>query len=158
MSNTSAGDKRQPNNTGKYATGRINKAGAVTQDASKATLPQAKIAYYEKTTGHNVPQVFWDFLNSSASVRSGVATANKLLLDPWVFAMGLPISDAYWATVKIEGKQQDVLIQAFERRVLRLADEGVDMEEIGRRFRRRPETIRRVLALAELPRASRVET
>jgi len=49
-------------------------------------------------------------------------------------------------------------LRPFERRVLRLADEGVDMEEIGRRFRRRPETIRRVLALAELPRASRVET
>jgi sortase (surface protein transpeptidase) len=118
VSNTSAGDKRQPDNTGKYATGRINKAGAVTQDTSKDKLAEAKIAYYEKATGHNVPQVFWTFLNSSASVRSGRVTANKLLLDPWVFAMGLPISDAYWATAKVEGKTQDVLVQAFERRVL----------------------------------------
>src|SRR5207253_6949874 len=77
--------------------------------------------YYEKTTGHNVPQVFATFLNGSAMVRSGMADATKPLLDPWVFAMGLPISDAYWANVKIEGKQQDVLIQAFERRVLTYA-------------------------------------
>jgi sortase (surface protein transpeptidase) len=121
VSNTSAGDKRQPDNTGKYATGRITKPGAVSQDASKASAAQAKIVYYEKTTGHNVPVVFWDFLNTSASVRTGRVTADKLLLDPWVFAMGLPISDAYWASVKIDGKQQDVLIQAFERRVLTYA-------------------------------------
>jgi len=49
-------------------------------------------------------------------------------------------------------------LRPFERRVLRLAGEGVDVDEIGRRFRRSPETIRRVLALAELPRASRAET
>src|SRR5436190_11143948 len=120
VSNTSAGEKRQPDNSGKYATGRINKAGAVTDDPSMK-VPEAKIAYFEKATGHNVPQVFVDFLNSSALVQAGRTASTKPLLDPWVFAMGLPISDAYWATVKIEGKQQDVLIQAFERRVLTYA-------------------------------------
>ena len=121
VANTSAGEKRQADNTGKYATGRINKAGAVTTDASKGSLPEAKIAYFEKATGHNVPKVFMDYLNSQGTVRTGRVTSNKTLLDPWVFAMGLPISDAYWASVKIEGKQQDVLIQAFERRVLTYA-------------------------------------
>ncbi len=118
VSNTPAGDKRQPDNSDKYATGRINKEGAVTDDSSKAGMPEAKIIYYETVTGHNVPLVFWNFLNNSATVRTGRVTADKLLLDPWVFAMGLPISDAYWSTVKIDGKQQDVLVQAFERRVL----------------------------------------
>lgn len=139
VSNTSAGDKRLPDGTDKYATGRINKQGAVVDDPSKAKAPEAKIAYYEKATGHNVPQVFWDFLNSSAKVRTGLTTANKLLLDPWVFAMGLPISDAYWANVKIEGKQQDVLIQAFERRALTYAPglaQGwqVQMGNIGQHY------------------------
>lgn len=139
VSNTSAGEKRQPDNTGKYATGRIDKAGAVTDDASKNNLAEAKIAYYERSTGHNVPQVFWSFLNSQGSVRTGRVTGSKLLLDPWVFAMGLPISDAYWANVKIEGKQQDVLIQAFERRVLTYAPglpQGwqVQMGNIGQHY------------------------
>lgn len=121
VSNTSAGEHRQPDKTSKYATGRINKAGQVTDDAAKNNLAEAKITYFEKATGHNVPAVFMDFLNSSATVRVGRLNAKKSLLDPWVFAMGLPISDAYWASVKIEGKQQDVLIQAFERRVLTYA-------------------------------------
>lgn len=122
VSNTSAGEHRMPDNSkGGYATARINRAGAVSDDPSKRNLPQAKIAYYESATGHNVPKVFWDFLNSSGVVRVGMATADKPLLDPWVFAMGLPISDAYWANVKIQGKMQDVLIQAFERRVLTYA-------------------------------------
>jgi sortase (surface protein transpeptidase) len=119
VSNTSAGEHRQTDKSKDgYATGRINKAGAVSDDASKKNVAEAKIAYFEKATGHNVPQVFWDFLNSSGPVRTGLTGSNKALMDPWVFAMGLPISDAYWATAKIEGKMQDVLIQAFERRVL----------------------------------------
>ncbi|MFL5731867.1 MAG: class F sortase [Chloroflexia bacterium] len=118
VANTSAGEKRQSDKTGQYATGRINKAGQVSNDPAKNSLPEARIAYYEKATGHNVPRVFSDFLNTSASVRVGLADATRPLLDPWVFAMGLPISDAYWANVRIGGKQQDVLIQAFERRVL----------------------------------------
>src|SRR5438874_3869435 len=63
VANTSAGEKRQPDKTGKYATGRINKAGQVTDDPSKSNLPAARITYYEKATGHNVPKAFTDFLN-----------------------------------------------------------------------------------------------
>jgi hypothetical protein len=123
VSNTSAGEKRQPDllARGGYATGRINRKGEVSDDATKARLPEAKIAYFEKATGHNVPKIFWDFLNSQGQVKQGMTNANRALLDPWVFAMGLPISDAYWASVKIAGKQQEVLIQAFERRVLTYA-------------------------------------
>jgi sortase (surface protein transpeptidase) len=121
VSNTSAGEKRQPDRSnGGYATERIDKAGHVTDDPSKR-VPEARIVYYEKATGHNIPKVFMEFLNSKGIVRQGISTANAPLLDPWVFAMGLPISDAYWARVKIEGKMQDVLIQAFERRVLTYA-------------------------------------
>jgi sortase (surface protein transpeptidase) len=122
VANTTLGEHRQPDKSnGGYATGRINRAGAVTDDPSKGKVAEARIAYFEKATGHNVPQVFWDFLNSSGRVRNGMGSADGKLLDPWVFAMGLPISDAYWANVKIEGKMQEVLIQAFERRVLTYA-------------------------------------
>jgi sortase (surface protein transpeptidase) len=118
VANTSAGEHRQPDKSANgYATQRINRQGQVSDDPSKQ-LPETRIAYYEKATGHNVPKVFLDFLTSTGPVRSGVVNVNKPLLDPWVFAMGLPIGDAYWANVKIEGKLQDVLIQPFERRVL----------------------------------------
>ena len=118
VSNTSAGEHRQSDKSaGGYATERINRQGQVSDDPSKR-LPETRIAYYESATGHNIPKIFMDFLTATGPVRSGIGNVNKPLLDPWVFAMGLPIGDAYWANVKIEGSQQDVLIQPFERRVL----------------------------------------
>ncbi|HEX8228691.1 MAG TPA: class F sortase [Chloroflexia bacterium] len=140
VANTSAGEKRQPDKSkGGYASQRISRTGDVTEDASKTKLAEAKIVYFEKLTGHNIPSVFWDFLNSKAQVRQGIGTASKPFLDPWVFAMGLPISDAYWANVKIGGKQQEVLIQAFERRVLTYAPDQpagwkVQMGNIGQHY------------------------
>lgn len=35
-----------------------------------------------------------------------------------VYATGLPITEAYWASVKVGGAYRDVLIQCFERRCL----------------------------------------
>lgn len=140
VANTSAGEKRQPDKSKSgYASQRISRTGDVTEDASKTKLAEAKIVYFEKLTGHNIPSVFWDFLNSKAQVRQGIGTASKPFLDPWVFAMGLPISDAYWANVKIGGKQQEVLIQAFERRVLTYAPDQpagwkVQMGNIGQHY------------------------
>jgi DNA-binding CsgD family transcriptional regulator len=46
-------------------------------------------------------------------------------------------------------------LRPIERRVLQLAAEGVDDEEIGRRFKRSPEWAGRVRVLAEMPRGSR---
>ena len=40
----------------------------------------------------------------------------------------------------------------MERRMVRLADQGVGEEEIARRFRRSPGFVRRVLELARVPR------
>lgn len=45
----------------------------------------------------------------------------------------------------------DEHLRPIERRLLRLRDEGVDYDELGRRFARSPEHIQRVLDLALLP-------
>jgi len=44
-------------------------------------------------------------------------------------------------------------LRPLERRILRLASEGVPDEEIARRFRRSPAFIRRVIDLTDVPRS-----
>ena len=40
------------------------------------------------------------------------------LFYPWFSVTGYPISEPYWSYVKVAGRYTDVLIQAYERRVL----------------------------------------
>ncbi|MEO5951948.1 MAG: hypothetical protein ABIQ44_05695 [Chloroflexia bacterium] len=118
VSNTRKGDHPQPNRAGQFATNTINKAGQVGDDPTKANVPGTKIAYFEPGTRHNIPERFWGFLNASGPVSETGQIVNKRLIDPWFYASGLPISDPYWSKVNIKGIQTEVMIQAFERRVL----------------------------------------
>ena len=87
-------------------------------DPSKANFHVANVHYVAETR-HNIPGIFWAFLNQQGPIRLPDGTiSTEQLTDPWFFATGLPISEAYWARAKIAGQQKDVLIQAFERRVL----------------------------------------
>ena len=117
VSNTVRGDHPAASRIGGAVTATISRAGQVGTDPTRA-LDATRIAYYEPKTRHNIPGVFWTFLNMAGPVRQGDSTVTAPLSDPWNFATGLPISEAYWARVRIAGAPQWVLIQAFERRVL----------------------------------------
>jgi hypothetical protein len=98
-----------------YAIRTINRAGQVGRDDRWISAATRMVIY---TNGHNIPSVFWDFLNATGPVQVNGQTRIAPLNSPWFYATGLPISDPYWARVKVAGVYQDVLIQAYERRVL----------------------------------------
>jgi hypothetical protein len=80
-----------------------------------------KYTYFEAATKHNIPGVFWNFLNESGPVivNAEGQVRHARLTDPYFYATGYPVTEAYWAKVKIAGVTgTDVLIQAYERRVL----------------------------------------
>ena len=109
------------------ATATIARNGTVGDDATKASYPKVNIAYFDQTTKHNVPQIMWEFLNETGPVYNSTTgqTGNARLSDPWFYTSGLPITEAYWARTKIAGQMQDVLIQAYERRVITYVPNGV---------------------------------
>jgi len=99
--------------------------------------PETRFGHYVPESGHNIPQVFWNYLNSSGTIydqgyRSGA------LVD-WVFTLGYPISEAYWARIRVGGVERDVLVQAFQRRVLTYSPDNpsgwqVEMGNVGRHY------------------------
>ena len=108
-----------PNQTGQNATSTIDKAGNIGNDTSKASITGTQFVYFEPTTQHNIPAVFWNFLIAQGPVLVNGQRLNQQLNNPWNYATGLPISEPYWASVKYAGHPNTaVLIQAFERRVL----------------------------------------
>jgi hypothetical protein len=90
-------------------------------DGSTANDPtlarKAPVATFIKETGHNIPDVFWTFLNQRGLVYTNGAYREDALFD-WVFTMGYPVTEAYWTKQTVGGKTYDVLVQAFQRQVL----------------------------------------
>lgn len=94
---------------------------------------------YVSDTEHRVASVFWDFMNSSGpTIESGVELNGPLFSNPY-YAVGYPITEAYWTNVAVGGEYQNVLVQAFQRRVLTYTpgnDEGWQVEagNVGRHY------------------------
>jgi hypothetical protein len=140
VSSTQAGDHPAADRSGQRATQSIDRTGKVGEDASKANLAGVVFVHYEAQTKHNIPKVFWDFLNSSGPVYNDQGqSVNQKLIEPWFFASGLPISEPYWAKARIKGVLTDVLIQAYERRALTYVPTNqtgwqVEMANIGQHY------------------------
>ena len=90
-----------PSTPGDATTHALTPNGTATTFGAGANDAQANIAGYESTTGHNIPAAFVAYRD-----QAGLAS------------IGLAISEPFWSNVKVAGQPKDVLIQAFERRVL----------------------------------------
>jgi len=112
---------------GAAITQRLARDGAVTTDNALAAYGVTAAHRVTVTDiDHTVASVFWDFMNSSGTVyEDGQYVEANLFVNPF-YATGYPISEAYWANVKVAGTEQDVLIQCFERRCLTFTPGNLD--------------------------------
>ena len=99
---------------GQTITQTIERAGQVGNDDGVARYGSTAINV-GSPTNHTVASVFWDFMNSSGPTWSG--GIEKLFPNPF-YAVGYPLTEPYWANVKVAGATRRVLVQVFERRVL----------------------------------------
>ncbi len=89
--------------------------------------------------GYRIPQAFINFQNLQDFVFENNQYRFGPLFDP-LFVFGLPVTDAFWVRSKVGGKEQDVLVQVFERRVLTYSPEEtnpafqVAMGNVGRHY------------------------
>lgn len=133
-----AGDRRASDRTGQPVIATLNRQGQVRDDPARGN--HVRLARYETATGHNIADVFWNFMNSSGPVYNGrfATYSNDKILD-WVTDLGLPITEPYWTSVRIRGVQTWVLVQAFQRRVLTYVAANpqgwqVEMGNVGRHY------------------------
>ncbi len=108
-----------PQASGAAVTQRIDRAGVVRDDPA--------LASYGVTTAerlsvpgldHQIASVFWDFMRSGGLVYEDGRYHDAALFPNPYYATGYPISEAYWADVRVGGTPKVVLTQVFERRVL----------------------------------------
>jgi len=90
-------------------------------------------------TAHSVAGVFWDYLNSSGVIATPDGLQVGPLFEPWFYATGYPITEAYWSQVKLKGIYTDVLVQCFERRCLTYTPSNdtawrVEMGNVGQHY------------------------
>jgi hypothetical protein len=139
VSNTTLGDHPAGDRMGQVITATIDRLGNVGSDPAKAVYTGTKVAYFDTVTNHNIPGVFWTFLNESGPVYENGVTSTAQLINPWYYASGRPISEAYWTRATIDGKITDVMIQMYERRALTYVPSytaawQVEMANIGQHY------------------------
>ncbi len=125
LANYGGNGRRAADRTGQPVVATLDAKGAVADDPARAGLAAAR--WYEPTLGHNVPDVFYGWLGS--------------LPERWQTLVGLPITEPYWTTTRVDGKLRPVLMQAFERRVLTYTPDNpaawqVEMGNVGAHYLR----------------------
>lgn len=142
LANTRLGDHPSPDRTGARVSEVVDRVGNVSFDPSRGNDDGIVLVHFEASTRHNIPRIFWDFLNApntSATTASGPVGISQTAALPWYFAAGLPVSEPYWAQASISGRQKEVLVQLFERRALTYVPQNppewrVEMANIGQHY------------------------
>jgi hypothetical protein len=111
-------DRRSTDQTGQLVRTAIDRQGNTQAWPQDHPDYDVRLAHFEDTTGHNIPDVFWAYLNQQTEIVQNGQQVKGPLFYPWFSVTGYPISEPYWSYVKVDGQYTDVLIQAFERRVL----------------------------------------
>jgi len=114
---------------------RLHRDGTVTEDGPGGVF----VAVVIPETNHAVADVFWEFLQSEGPIWNETGASEGRLFEPLFFATGLPITEPYWATVKVAGEFRDVLVQCFERRCLTYTPSNppewrVEMGNVGQHY------------------------
>ncbi|HUG15792.1 MAG TPA: S8 family serine peptidase [Thermomicrobiales bacterium] len=116
----------------------IDRAGRVGADSRFAGYGVTAV-YFVPETGHRVASVFWEYLNSHGLVDVDGALIEGPLFEPWFYATGLPVTEGFWARVKVANVYRDVLIQCFERRCMTYTPANspgwhVEMGNVGQHY------------------------
>lgn len=113
-----AGENRAGNAVGQVVSQSLRADGTVVPGSPRTNavlLP--KHAYYEATTGHNIPDVFYTYMNQTGTIYENGAFREGKVMD-WLYATGYPITEPYWIETTIGEKRTQVMMQAFQRRIL----------------------------------------
>lgn len=114
--------------------GNVVPAGAVQVPPSEVI----RAATYIAETGHNIPDIFWSYLNSQGLVYENGLYVTGTLTN-WVSAFGFPITEPYWTTIQVNGRSVPILFQAFQRRILTFTPSNesawrVEMGNVGQQY------------------------
>lgn len=123
---------------GAIVTATLSPSGATGDDPGLARYG-VTLGGYDEQLGHNVPEVFLDFLNRRGRIYHEGRLVEGPILGDWVRLVGLPLSEPYWVRAVVAGVERDVLIQPFERRVLTYTPAHalpwrVEFGNVGRHF------------------------
>lgn len=136
---------RKPNRTGQKVSDTLTKGadgnGTVGSNPALANFPGTDYVTYSPELGHNIPKIFWDYMNQVGPKYDPISKqiVNGQKVFDWLYAMGLPITDAYWTKVKVATIERDVMMQCFERRCLTYTPANdpafqVEMGNVGQHY------------------------
>lgn len=131
-------DNRAADRTGQTVDEQLTEKDGLQPATGRAG--QQVIAYYDTVLGHNIPKIFWNFINQPGLVYDP-AFGGYLGGQPvsWLNDVGYPLTEPYWVNQKVAGTDKDVLVQAFQRRVLTFTPDNppayqVEMGNVGRHY------------------------
>lgn len=102
---------------GRIISQTVDRSGTVGEDTTLAQYNVRALVHIPETN-HTVASVFWDFMNSQGLVYHNWRFRGDALFPNPFYATGFPLTEAYWARVRVGGTPKWVLVQVFERRVL----------------------------------------